>query len=77
MPGWLGIAGTVALIVALAILGGVFGRRIGRMTRTGVGLGLIMLGVGHVVDAPPAQAIEVVDDERDDSEAPSGDPDET
>ncbi len=77
MPAWLGLLGSIALVVGLAILGGMFGRGLTRGVRAGVGLGLIMLGVGYVVDPPAARAIEAVDDERDDADTPSGDPDET
>jgi hypothetical protein len=78
MTGWLGNLGWVALIIGLAVLGGVFGRGAGRSVRRGMGLaGMVLLGFGHVIDPPAVQATEAAEDERDDSGTPSGDPDET
>lgn len=75
---WLGTVGAVALIIGLAVLGGVFGRGAGRSVRRSIGLaGAVLLGFGHVMDPPAAQATEAAEDERDDTQAPSGDPDET
>lgn len=78
MPGWLWTVGSIALIVALGVLGGVFGRRAGRSVRRGIGLaGMVLLGFGRVLDPPAVQATETAEDERDDAATPNGDPDET
>ena len=61
----------IVIFVVLAVLAAVFGRAAGKGLRQGVGIGLMLLGLGAVVDPPQRHGTESVENDRD-SEAGSG-----
>ena len=62
----------IVIFVVLAVLAAVFGRAAGKGLRQGVGIGLMLLGLGAVVDPPQRHGTESVENDRDDSEAGNG-----
>jgi len=67
--------GTFIFIIAfvvLAVLAAMFGRKVGKGLRQGVGFGLMLLGLGAVVDPPQRHGTESVENDRDNSEAGTG-----
>lgn len=62
----------IAVFVILAVLAATFGRAAGKGKRQGVGIGMMLLGLGAVIDPPQRHGTESVDNDRDDSEAGSG-----
>ena len=63
----------IVVFIVLAILAGMFGRSAGKHLRQGVGFGLMLLGLGAVIDPPQRHGTESVENDRDDGEAGSAD----
>jgi galactitol-specific phosphotransferase system IIC component len=68
----MGIFIFIVVFIVLAVLAAVLGRSAGRHLRQGVGIGLMLLGLGAVVDPPQRHGTESVENDRDDAEAEKG-----
>ncbi|WP_443748605.1 hypothetical protein [Asticcacaulis solisilvae] len=62
----------IVVFVVLAVLAAMFGRRIGKGLRHGIGIGMMLLGFGQVIDPPQRHGTESVENDRDESEAGKG-----
>jgi hypothetical protein len=75
MHGWLPYAIAAAVLLVLAPLAALTGKRYGRSIKGGLVLGSILLGFGYAIDPPAKQAIEAAHKDADKKgPQPAGDP---
>ncbi len=63
MHGWRAVAAVLVAVVLLGPAVAWLGRRYGRSVKGGLILGSILLGFGHVLDAPSKEAVEAAGEE--------------
>lgn len=65
MPAWLQYLIAIGVLVILAPLIALVGKRHGRRLRGGLGLAILMLGFGHAMDPPPHEKVEASEPGKD------------